>query len=110
MSDNKRFNSINDHVECETLAPTTLIIWSPTEGPQAATITFQCARYFRYKLDGGYFGAPQPEGSINVAAAQLLGRMIPVMLPGGQIVGEQPAELLDGMLRGLFDMLYNESR
>ena len=36
--------------------------------------------------------------------------MIPVMLPGGQIIGEQPAELLDGMLRGLFNMLYNEMR
>lgn len=107
---NKRIATVNEHIESEALAPITTIAWSPTEGPQAATISFQCARFFRYAVDGTYFGAPEPEGAINVAASQLLGRTIPVMMPGGQIVGEQPAELLDGLLRGLFDMLYNEMR
>ena len=107
---NKRIIDINEHIESEALAPSTIISWEPTIGPQEATVTFQCQRFFRYKVDSTYFGAPQFDGSLNVAASQLLGRMIPVMLPGGQVVGEQPAELLDGMLRGLFDMLYNEMR
>lgn len=110
MSENKRIIDVNEHIQSEALAPTTIIGWSPTDGPQAATITFQCQRFFQYKVDSTYFGAPQSDGAITVAATQLLGRMIPVMLPGGQIVGEQPAELLDGMLRGLFNMLYNEMR
>lgn len=107
---NKRITNVNEHIESEVLAPVTILSWEPTQGPTAANITFQCSRYFRYKIDGTYFGAPQPDGGISVAATQLLGRTIPVMLPGGQIVGEQPAELLDGMLRGLFDMLYSEMR
>lgn len=107
---NARIIDLNQHIRSEALAPTTTISWSPTEGPQAATITFQCARFFQYRVNGAYFGAPQPDGAINVAASQLIGRMIPVMLPGGQIVGEQPALLLDGLLRGLFNMLYNEQR
>lgn len=106
---NARITKINEHITSEALAPTTTISWSPTEGPQAATITFQCAKYFKY-VDGAYFGAPQPDGGITVSAQQLFGRKIPIMLPGGQIVGEQPAELFDGMLRGLFDLLYNETR
>lgn len=107
---NARIEDVNEHIESEALAPVTTISWSPTEGPQAANITFTCSRYFRYKVDGTYFGAPQADGAISLAAAQLLGRKIPVMLPGGQVIGEQPAELLDGMLRGLFDLLYNEMR
>ena len=110
MSENKRIIEVNEHIRSESLASLTTIGWSPTEGPQAATITFQCQRFFQYKVDDTYFGAPQSDGAISVAATQLLGRMIPVMLPGGQIIGEQPAELLDGMLRGLFNMLYNEMR
>lgn len=107
---NKRIIDVNEHIESEALAPMTVISWEPTAGPSAATITFQCSRYFQYKLDGTYFGAPQPDGAISVAATQLLGRTIPAMLPGGQIVGEYPAELLDGLLRGLFHTLYNEMR
>lgn len=107
---NARITSVNAHIESESLAPITTISWSPTDGPQAANITFSCSRYYRYAVDGAYFGAPEPDGAISVPAAQLLGRMVPIMLPGGQIVGHQPAELLDGMLRGLFDMLYNEMR
>ena len=107
---NKRFEDVNEHIESEVLAPSTVISWNPSEGPAAGTVTFQCFKYLRYKPDGTYFGVAVPDGAISFTAQQLLGRMIPVMLPGGQIVGEQPAELLDGMLRGLFDMLYNESR
>ena len=107
---NKRIIDVNEHIESEALASITTISWSPTEGPQAATIFFQCSRYFRYKVDSTYFGAPAPDGGININASQLLGRTIPVMMPGGQIVGEQPAELLAGLLRGLFNMLYNELR
>lgn len=107
---NKRIVDVNDHVESESLAPLTTISWTPSAGPQAATITFQCSRYYRYKLDGSYFGAPEPDGAITVSASQLIGRMIPIMLPGGQIIGEQPAELFDGLLRGMFHMLYNEMR
>jgi hypothetical protein len=110
MSDNKRIIDVNEHIESEALAPVTILSWEPALGPTAATITFQCSRYFRYKLDGSYFGAPQSDGAISVSATQLLGRNIPVMLPGGQIVGEYPAELLDGLMRGLFHMLYNEMR
>lgn len=107
---NARIRKINAHIESEALAPTTNITWHPTEGATSATLTFYCARYSRYLVDGTYFGAPEPDGAITVAASQLLGRMIPVMLPGGQIIGEQPAELFDGMLRGMFNMLYNEMR
>jgi hypothetical protein len=107
---NKRIIDVNEHVSSESLSTTTVISWQPTAGPQAATITFQCSRFFQYKIDGSYFGAPQSDGAITVTAGQLVGRMIPVMLPGGEIIGEQPAELFDGMLRGLFHMLYNEMR
>lgn len=107
---NKRFQTVNAHVESEALAPTTTIFWDPAVGPQAATIRFGCARYFKLTADGVYFGQPQADGEISVPASELLGTTIPVMLPGGQIVGEQPAELLDALLRGLFDKLYNERR
>ena len=106
---NARIRKVNAHIESEVLAPVVTIVWSPTEGPHAATITFQCQRFHRY-VDGTYFGAPEPDGAITVSAAQLFGRAIPVMLPGGQIVGEQPAELFDGMLRGMFDLLYHDIR
>ena len=107
---NARIKTLNEHIDSEVLAPVVTINWTPTEGPQAAVLTFQCHRYFRYTGDGSYFGAPEYDGAINVQAEQLRGRMIPVMLPGGQIVGAQPAELFDGMLRGLFDLIYNETR
>lgn len=107
---NARITKVNDHITSEVLAPTTTISWNPPEGIQSAVITFTCAKYHRYDVDGTYFGAPQPDGAISISASQLLGRKIPVMLPGGKIVGEQPAELFDAMLRGLFDMLVNETR
>lgn len=107
---NKRIIDINEHIESESLAPLTMISWNPTSPTLDATINFQCSRYFRYKVDGTYFGAAQPDGGLSISASSLLGTMVPIMDNAGNIVGEMPAEAFVGALKGMFNQNYNMMR
>lgn len=107
---NKRIIDVNEHIVSEALAPLTTINWDPTAPTLDATVNFQCARFFRYKVDGAYFGAAQPDGGLSIAASTLVGTMIPVMDNDGNIVAEIPAEVFIGALKGMFDQQYNKLR
>lgn len=107
---NKRIINVNEHIESESLAPFTTISWNPASAELDATIGFQCARFYKYKVTGEYFGAPQPDGGLSITAASILGTMIPVMDGEGNIVTQIPAEVFVGALKGLFDEHYNKLR
>jgi hypothetical protein len=103
---NARIRAVNAATESESLAPRTIIDWSPTDN--TGGVTFECARFYRTAGTADYFGAPEPDGAIRASLDDLLQRVITVQTPGGPV--DVPAPLLMGAVKTLFDSLYNELR
>lgn len=96
---NPLIESVNAHVQTETLAPRTVLTWDPPSG--VGFLTYECSTFFQLKEDGSYFGQPVPAGAMSFAMNDVLAETVDVEVAPG-VFQPVPMALVAGALKAHF--------
>lgn len=101
MTANTRFKQINEAIEAEALAQTTVLTWDFRD-LMNTNVMFRSEWHYRPVGTENYFGVPEPDGMIRIGLQRILEL--------GPDPNGTPPEAVMAYLKWLFDMAHNEQR